>query len=60
MSLLDGYKTYIVTGVFLLGVIAEKFLGLDVPGFDPGEHWVEYVMAGLGLGALRSGVAKVE
>lgn len=60
MSFLDGYKTYIVIGVFVLGVIAEKIIGLDVPGFDPGEHWVEYIMAALGLGALRNGVTKTQ
>ena len=58
MSFLDGYKTYIVAGIFILGVIAEIFLGLDVPGFEPGENWVEYIMAALGLGALRNGIAK--
>lgn len=58
MSFLDGYKTYIVAGIFILGVIAEIFLGLDVPGFQPGENWVEYIMAALGLGTLRNGIAK--
>lgn len=58
MNFLDGYKTYIVAGVFILGVIAEIFLGLDVPGFEPGENWVEYIMAAFGLGALRNGVAR--
>ena len=58
MSFLDGYKTYIVAGIFILGVIAEIFLGLDVPGFEPGENWVEYIMAALGLGTLRNGIAK--
>jgi len=60
MQFLDGYKTYIVTGIFILGVIAEKFLALDVPGFDPGENWLEYILAALGLGALRNGIAKAE
>jgi len=60
MKFLDGYKTYIITGVFILGVIAEKFLGLDVPGFEAGEEWLQYIMAALGLGALRNGVAKAE
>lgn len=60
MSFLDGYKSYIVAGVFILGVVAEVFLGLDVPGFQPGENWVEYIMAALGLGAVRNGVAKAE
>ncbi|GAB4225303.1 MAG: hypothetical protein Kow0032_00820 [Methyloligellaceae bacterium] len=60
MQFLDGYKTYIVTGIFILAVIAEKFLALDVPGFDPGENWLEYILAALGLGALRNGIAKAE
>lgn len=60
MNMLDGYKTYIIVGVFVLGVIAEIVLGLDVPGFDPGPNWVEYIMAALGLGALRRGVAKTD
>ncbi len=57
--MLDGYKTYIVLGVFVLGVITEVFLGLDVPGFEPGDRWMEYILGALGLGALRNGVAKV-
>jgi hypothetical protein len=60
MSFLNGYKTYIVVAIFMLGVLAEVFLGLDVPGFDPGENWLEYVMAALGMGALRNGVAKAQ
>lgn len=54
---LEGYKTYIVVTVFLLCVVAEKFIGWDIPGFVVGDDWFAYVLNALGLGALRAGIA---
>lgn len=58
MAFLSGYKTYVIVGLFVACVLAEKFAGFDIPGFDAGSNWLETVMAALGLGALRAGVAK--
>jgi hypothetical protein len=57
MEAIKGKKTYIVLVIFVAAIIAEKFLGMDVPGFDPGADWMQQIMAALGLGALRAGVA---
>lgn len=60
MQMIDGYKTYIVAGLLLVVVIAEKLLGWDIPGVAVGDNWLDYIAAALGLGAVRHGVAKVE
>lgn len=59
MNFLSGYKTYIIVALFVLCVVLERFLGFDIPGFDAGDNWLELVMAMLGLGTLRAGIAKV-
>lgn len=56
-GLAAGYRTYIISAVLVLGVIVEKILGLDVPGFDPGTNWFETILAALGLSTLRAGIA---
>lgn len=56
MSFLNGKKTYIIVGLYLLCLAAEKALGFDIPGFDAGEDWVGTTLAVLGLGTLRAGV----
>jgi hypothetical protein len=53
-----GAKTYILAVIIVLCVLVEKVLGMDIPGFDPGQNWLEYIMGALGLSALRAGVAK--
>lgn len=56
---MDGYKTYIVAALMIAVVAAEAFLGLDVPGVDVSSaDALEYILAALGLGTLRAGVAK--
>ena len=55
---IDGKKTYIVAFVVIVLVILEKFLGIDIPGYDVGQDWMEHVLAALGLSALRAGVQK--
>lgn len=52
-----GYRTYIVAVMLVLGVVAERFLGVDIPGFDVADNWLEMVLAALGLGTLRAGIA---
>lgn len=58
MSILDGYKTYIVVGMVVLIALVEGVLGIDIPGAEVGDNWLEYVLGALGLGGLRSALAK--
>ena len=55
---LSGSKTYIVAAAVIACVVIEKFLGFDIPGFDPGANWLDYILAAFGLAGLRAGVAK--
>lgn len=57
-SALSGKKTYIIVAIFMLSIAAEKALGFDIPGFDPGTDWLDQVLMMLGLGTLRAGIAK--
>jgi len=57
-KLLDGKKTYIVSGLTIILVLLEKFGGVDVPGFTVGDDWFSVIIAALGLGTLRAGVTK--
>jgi len=57
MSFLSGYKTYIIVAIFVLCVVLDRFLGIDIPGFEAGDNWLEMTMAMLGLGTLRAGVS---
>jgi len=52
-----GYRTYIIATVLILVVVVEKGLGIDVPGVDVGSDWLTQILAALGLGALRAGLA---
>ena len=56
----SGQKTYIIVAFVLAGVLVEKGLGIDIPGFDASQDWMAYVMAALGLGSLRAGIKKGE
>ena len=54
---LPGYKTYIVVVVMLAIVIAEQVFGVKIPGVSIGDDWMQVVLAALGFGGLRAGVA---
>lgn len=56
IPLLSGYKTYIVAAIAILAVIAESFLGWDVPGVDVEADGVQIILNALGLGTLRHGL----
>lgn len=58
LTMIDGYKTYLVMAALLAVVVLEKGLGLDVPGVALGEDWMLVVMNAIGLGALRHGIQK--
>ena len=52
-----GYRTYIIAAVLILLVVVENGLGIDVPGVDVGPDWLTQILAALGLGSLRAGIA---
>ncbi|MCW2314485.1 hypothetical protein M2322_000005 [Rhodoblastus acidophilus] len=52
-----GYRTYIIAAVLVLVVVLENGLGIDVPGVDVGSDWLTEILAALGLGSLRAGLA---
>lgn len=54
---LNGKKTYLVVTIYIVCVLLEKFGGFDIPGFSVDANWLQQVLAMLGIGALRSGVA---
>jgi hypothetical protein len=58
LSMIDGYKTYLVMAALLAVVVLEKGLGVDVPGVALGEDWMLVMMNALGLGTLRHGIEK--
>ncbi len=58
LTMIDGYKTYLVMVALLAVVVLEKGLGLDVPGVALGEDWMLVVMNAIGLGTLRHGIQK--
>lgn len=59
---LSGWKTHAATTIPALVlaalVVAEKYAGVDIPGFEVPDGWVALVLGGLGFGALRDAVAK--
>ena len=60
-GMLGGWKTHLVTTfpalALLAIVVVEKYVGADIPGFVVPADWIQLVLAGLGFGALRSGIA---
>lgn len=59
LAAVDGYKTYIVIGVYLAAVFVTKVMGLEIPGFAVGDNWLNDVMIALGLGGFRSALNKI-
>lgn len=59
MKFLDGYKTYIVAAVVVIIGVSEGVLGIDIPGVVVGPDWLGWIIAGLGLGAVKSAINKV-
>ena len=54
----DGYKTYFVALMIVLIGVGEGLLGVDIPGVEVGDDWMQYIIAGLGLGSVRSALQK--
>lgn len=57
LNFLEGYKTYILVALFVGMVGIEKVLGWDIPGFQPGDDWLAWVMGALGFGTMRAGIS---
>ena len=60
MSMINGYKTYIVAAVLAALAVAKHFLGWDVAGMAAENDWLAWLLGAAGLATLRHGVAKVE
>lgn len=54
--MLQGYKTYIVALMVAAIALIEGLAGIDIPGAQVQQDWFTYVLAALGLGALRAAV----
>lgn len=54
---LKGKKTYVVAAAVLLIAVLEGIVGIDIPGAEV-TNPLPYILAALGLGALRAGVSK--
>ena len=59
MEGLDGKKTFVLAGLVIAIGLAEGVMGWDVPGVDVGSDWVNYVLAGLGMGTFRDALKKI-
>jgi hypothetical protein len=59
-EMFEGYKSYIVAFMVALIAVLEGIVGIDIPGAQMQSDWFNWVLAALGLGALRSSVAKAE
>lgn len=55
---LKGKKTYIIAVMVLAIAVLEGIAGIDIPGAEV-LNPLPYILAALGLGALRAGVEKV-
>lgn len=55
--MLNGYKTYIVAALVVAIALVEGILGMDIPGAEMQADWLNYVVAALGLGALRNSIS---
>lgn len=53
---MNGWKTYAVAAVVALIAVMEGMLGVDIPGAEMQQDWLNYVAAALGLSALRNAI----
>lgn len=57
---LNGYKAYIVSALVAAIGLVDGGLGFDIPGVDVGDNWLGWILTGMGLGAGRSAIKKLE
>lgn len=58
----DGLKGWKIKGLsvgYIVLVVLEKVLGLDVPGFAPGDQWLTEIWVAIGIFAGRDTVTTV-
>ena len=59
LSIIDGFKSYAL-GVVLIVIGALELIGVDVvPNIDQSNAWTAGILAGWGVIAARSAVAKI-
>ena len=59
LKLVDGKKTHIGVGIFVAAVVAETWLGIDVPNFHvPEGEAVNWILGALGISTLRDAIRK--
>lgn len=59
LSMLDGYKTFIVAFMVIAIGVVEGAFGYDLPGVTVGDDWFTWVLTGLGIGTFRDALKKV-
>lgn len=55
---LQGHKTKIISVVIFALAILEGPLGIDVPGVEISDDWLNVALTGLGLGTLHAAVGR--
>lgn len=58
LEFLKGKKVYLLAAAVVLIVVCEKLLGIDVPGVEVGDNWMDFILAALGLSTVRAAIAK--
>lgn len=58
MDFLEGKRTYIVAIAAVLAIIADTFLGIDLPQLDADGNVVEYLVALVLVITTRAGITK--
>lgn len=56
---LSGWKIKGISVGYVVLVLLEKVLGLDVPGFEAGDAWVNEIIIALGIFAGRDTVKSI-
>lgn len=59
MPPINGNKTYIVMFMVAAIAIVEGVIGIDIPGAEMQDNWIEYVLGAAGVGSIRHAIAKV-
>ena len=59
LEFLDGKKFHLVVAVFIFAMAVEGGLGVDIPGFEVPDNWLDYILAAFGLSAGRDALRKV-
>ena len=58
LTLLAGYRTYLIVLVLVIAYLVEGVLGIDVPGVEVHGDLFQNILLALGLGTLRAGLGR--